>query len=399
ILNNFFVSSCNASMRVWDQCIVDIARPPVTGTTEDSYHAFWDALIIKPMLIGCPEAVYNRNTSKYKSTGLCRPDTSCLISGACLVRGEEKGPENSEDPAKELTSKMKWTYGDCPYIFGYYAIATKVTYCYLQEHWPTILPLLRQNIPESFQEEFDVLYRSRSSKVIQLKHDSVVKYYSTPDLVLNIVELYHEMAEHAVPYIDSVLQHNVTEGTIPYIIFTPRGVLYKPRTINELIKAIYCVLTAIKVSIIIYYPFTPEILLTKIIHSQSLHKMNIMHRDLRWENVMKYIDSEKWFIIDFEDACKFPSRVPNTQLAKESHAPEVSQSYHDDSVDVWSVGYLIQTASVKLGEPDKLKDYVVTQLMANDEYDRPTSGEALEWLWKNYKEILSEDFLEPTKIF
>ncbi|CAG8743263.1 5326_t:CDS:1, partial [Funneliformis caledonium] len=73
--------------------------------------------------------------------------------------------------------------------------------------------------------------------------------------------------------------------------------------------------------------------------------MNIMHRDLRWEVVIKYIDSEKWFIIDFNDACKFPSSVPNTQLAKESHAPKVFQSYHNDSVDVWSVGYLIQTAS------------------------------------------------------
>ena len=111
-----------------------------------------------------------------------------------------------------------------------------------------LLPLLRQNIPESFQEEFDVLYQTRTSKVIQLKHDSVIKYYSTPDFVLNIVELYREMAEHAVPYIDSVLQHNVTERTIPYIIFTPRGVLYNPRTINQLIKTIYCVLTVLSLN-------------------------------------------------------------------------------------------------------------------------------------------------------
>jgi len=124
--------------------------------------------------------------------------------------------------------------------------------------------------------------------------------------------------------------------------------------------------------------------------------MNIMHRDLRWENVMKYIDREKWFIIDFDDACKFPSSVPNTQLAIESHAPEISQSNHDDSVDVWSVGYLIQTASVRLGQFDKLRDYAVTRLMANDEYDRPTSGDALEWLWINYKDVL-EDYLEPTE--
>jgi serine/threonine protein kinase len=124
--------------------------------------------------------------------------------------------------------------------------------------------------------------------------------------------------------------------------------------------------------------------------------MKIIHRDLRWENVMKYIDSEKWFIIDFDDACGFPSSVPNMQLAMESHAPEVFQNNHDDSVDVWSVGYLIQTASVRLGESDKLKGYTVTRLMANDEFDRPTSGEALEWLWENYKDIL-EDFLEPAE--
>lgn len=45
--------------------------------------------------------------------------------------------------------------------------------------------------------------------------------------------------------------------------------------------------------------------------------MNIMHRDLHLEYVMT-----KWFVIDFDDSCKFPSNIPNTQ---KSHAPEVSK--------------------------------------------------------------------------
>src|SRR5581483_8939064 len=130
-LKSFFASSFNASVRVWNEFLVNIVVPPKTGTTEDSFHAFWDALIVKPIVIGCPDGVYNRNTSRHTSTGLFRPDTSYLLNGACLMRGEEKGPENTEDPADELVSKLKWSYGDCPYIFGYYATASSVTYCYL----------------------------------------------------------------------------------------------------------------------------------------------------------------------------------------------------------------------------------------------------------------------------
>lgn len=35
-------------------------------------------LVIKSIIIGCPEAVYNRNTSKNTLTGLCRPEPHSL---------------------------------------------------------------------------------------------------------------------------------------------------------------------------------------------------------------------------------------------------------------------------------------------------------------------------------
>ena len=122
--------------------------------------------------------------------------------------------------------------------------------------------------------------------------------------------------------------------------------------------------------------------------------MEFMHRDLRWENVLKYINRDKWFIIDFDEACHVPSVVPNTQLVRESHAPEIFEPFHKESVDIWSVGYLVLMASVVLQETDELKVYAKMNLMAKDESNRPTAGAALWWLWSKYRDILRGEFLE-----
>ncbi|RHZ77974.1 hypothetical protein Glove_168g328 [Diversispora epigaea] len=126
---------------------------------------------------------------------------------------------------------------------------------------------------------------------------------------------------------------------------------------------------------------------------EALHKIKIMHRDIRWENVLKYIDKDKWFIIDFDDACYNTSVTPGAHLAKENHAPEIFESDHNERVDIWSVGFLIRTASVKLEESDELKIYS-KKLMAKNKFDRPTAEEGLQWIWNEYKDILREDFLE-----
>nr|CAG8600101.1 10532_t:CDS:2 [Entrophospora candida] len=63
-----------------------------------------------------------------------------------------------------------------------------------------------------------------------------------------------------------------------------------------------------------------------------------MYRDLCWDNMLKFIDQEIWFTIDFDDACHAPS---NKRLATGSHG-----------VDIWSVGHLIPTASVELQGSD-----------------------------------------------
>ena len=118
-----------------------------------------------------------------------------------------------------------------------------------------------------------------------------------------------------------------------------------------------------------------------------------MHRDIRWDNVLKHIDRDKWFIIDFDDACYISSPTSSVHLAKENHAPEIFEDYYNESVDIWSVGYLILTATVNLQMYDELKIYT-TSLMKKDANDRPTAKDALQWLWNKYRNILREDFLE-----
>ncbi|KAL7687459.1 putative protein kinase [Plasmopara halstedii] len=70
-----------------------------------------------------------------------------------------------------------------------------------------------------------------------------------------------------------------------------------------------------------------------------------MHRDLRWENVLKYFnEGDKWFLIDFDDGAISPA-AKVTHLKAESHAPEISSHTHTLKVDIWSVGYLLKTYS------------------------------------------------------
>ena len=121
-----------------------------------------------------------------------------------------------------------------------------------------------------------------------------------------------------------------------------------------------------------------------------------MHHDLCWENILRYVNSEKWFIIDFDDACIYPS-TENTRFDKHSHVPKISKDHHDYSVDMWSTGYLILTASVKLHKDDEMKIYVKRKLIADDEFERPSSENALTWLWNHYEHDLREDFIQIKK--
>jgi hypothetical protein len=275
-LNKIFVSSEKASLQLWSKYITHIALPPDIGTTEDSYHALWDMLIVRPLKIGSPNGRHNRNTSLHTSTRKLRPDLSYLVQDACLARGEEKGLDTEGDPAEELTEKIIWTYGQCPYVFGYHARATTVTYCYLYLEGEQVLrrdlftcdlnelagrvqafiiginigrllPLLRQTIPQYFQQEFAIRHRS-NGKVVELMQNVVVKRYCTTQSIIHIRAIYDSI-KHKVPFTDRLEHVNDEEGKTPFVILSPKGMECRPQSKEQLIKSLCCVLNALKVSI------------------------------------------------------------------------------------------------------------------------------------------------------
>jgi len=175
------------------------------------------------------------------------------------------------------------------------------------------------------------------------------------------------MEDNSVPFTDRLVHSSINTkmGKYPFMVLSPMGVPVKPQCLEQLIIALYCVLKALK----------------------SLHSLSIMHCDIRWENVMKNVGKDMWFIIDFDDACSSPSPGPSKVLDTHSHAPEISKRPYNASADIWSVGYLITRASVK-SESEPLTNYA-RKMMDDDYTERPTADESLVWLCHNFADILS----------
>ena len=96
-----------------------IWSPCPTGT-EDSFHAFWDENISQVIDILLPTGLSIRNSNQHTETRQFHPDSSFLYKNICVFRGEEKGPENDEDPKAELSDKLtRWgVYKPAPYLLG-----------------------------------------------------------------------------------------------------------------------------------------------------------------------------------------------------------------------------------------------------------------------------------------
>ncbi|CAJ0843494.1 10096_t:CDS:2 [Entrophospora sp. SA101] len=216
-------------------------------------------------------------------------------------------------------------------------------------------------------QEFTIIHRD-NGKIIELMQNVVIKRYKSAELVGHIVNLYDKMKSHHISFIDSLIKVKIEEQSVPFVILSPKGIHYKPQSEKQLVMALHCALTAV----------------------EAFHGLNIMHRDIRWENLMKYADKDRWFIIDFDEACDSPSSVPYMQLDRRSHAPEIFSGNHDKSVDIWSIGHLILETSIK---SELLTEYAERSLMLKDSKKRPTAKEALEWLCNRYKDILQTEFL------
>ncbi|MCO5551172.1 hypothetical protein L7F22_004669 [Adiantum nelumboides] len=269
-----------------------------------------------------------------------------------------------EDPAMSLTSKLLWTYGELPYILAYYAVGMTVTFCALSKgaadkvvctdlvsiglsnprdrlsamtpcwHVAQLLPLLADACARMRSSVYSDYSRVQSSscKVVEVMVSHVRKVYPSRRQWAAVKRMYEVLAEQRIPFAERLVRCDEMRLSLD---FKPRGTVA---------GAEMCV-----------------------------HNVSLMHRDVRWENVMKRRDiqeEEQWFLIDFDDAIFASVSASSSSSASTSarsppphedpafhfyfphhlspthHAPEMSRGMHGLKVDVWGLGYLIHTCAL-----------------------------------------------------
>ena len=87
-------------------------------TSKKSYIFGWD-LNIRFIIETLERSGHSdRSSSEHTATRNLCPDFYRTFDDKCVLRGEENGPEDLEDPKGDLGSKVEWVYDPAPYVFG-----------------------------------------------------------------------------------------------------------------------------------------------------------------------------------------------------------------------------------------------------------------------------------------
>jgi serine/threonine protein kinase len=143
------------------------------------------------------------------------------------------------------------------------------------------------------------------------------------------------------------------------LIITPICLPELPKTEAELRSAVGFVLTALV----------------------SLHYINYVHRDIRWENVLKS-DVISWLLADFEEAAEAGRPLdPDTRNDAQHLLPQEVLRYphiYTAKSDVWTVGKLMEKwASDFHANLSGAMKLFMDGLLKEDQDDRPTAEAAL----------------------
>jgi hypothetical protein len=143
------------------------------------------------------------------------------------------------------------------------------------------------------------------------------------------------------------------------LIITPVCLSEPPKNEAELRSAVNCVLTALV----------------------ALHGIRYVHRDIRWENVLKS-GTNSWLLADFEEAAEAGQPLnPGTRNEAELHLPqEVLRPPHRYTAksDVWAVGKLMEkwASDTDTNLSVGMKSFM-DRLLKEKQADRPTAEVAL----------------------
>lgn len=146
------------------------------------------------------------------------------------------------------------------------------------------------------------------------------------------------------------------------LVITPVCLSEKPKTEVQLRSAVQSVLRALS----------------------SLHKAGYVHRDIRWENVLKS-NADTWLLTDFEEAAKEGGTLiaSGRNNAKTYLAPEVHRDdCYGKAADLWAVEQLMAMWAVDTKTTlSKPAESVLKGLKMKNPSNRLTAETALDSPW------------------
>ncbi|PRP78499.1 Crinkler (CRN) family protein [Planoprotostelium fungivorum] len=385
VRNRFFIhaspSGVHSHQAFNDLWRMSITARPCSGT-EDSWHARWDG----PISTVCMYFGYtwNRNTCNSTSTGRnrdsSRPDYVIYYRDQALARGEEKPSSNfsSCNPQDELVEKLNWNYHGLPYLYGWSAVGDNIhvyaiTHSKGKNHRHSLFNLdiahaadrlklanIVRNMLRSLQALVDTISNPKETLLLTLErpdfreviidtiNNRVVKKWKEHSSFDE--QKAKELSQKSIPFTDqryrqrtALVQWEWVQKTAGNYLCTMTAPIGEPISLPlsdaELKKALICILTALS----------------------ELHKYKVVHRDIRWPNVIYHQSTQSYLLIDFEDAFYCPPSKVSTKSKKlkkpketspmmplrplgqsgGSHAPEVNTMPCQPGVDIWAVGRLI----------------------------------------------------------
>ncbi|KAJ7067815.1 hypothetical protein C8F01DRAFT_577072 [Mycena amicta] len=326
--------------------------PPSHAQTKDDFHHFWDDNIGELLQLLIPDGKSRRNNMTS-----FRPDYAFLFHGVCPFRGEEKEPESQDDPKVELARKLNkpWPYLEAPYILGYYTLGPRLTLAAIcSDNGQTVVKDLMTlnlrlkkhriqnmvaliNLAQLFNR-ISELVKPAGPEFQQMERDTCIvemansyiykKFIGSSEIqqakIDHLEHIYTTLLSKNVPHTDRPVYFRRDEATV---ILHPRGEDRGPKTREELLDAITCVLQML----------------------ECLHRPpTIIHRDIRWPNIIRSFEDRKdWFIIDWSDATQAPACAESTvNFQPHTHCPSLFEDNHGSEVDLWGVGELLLTSKV-----------------------------------------------------
>ncbi|PKY55122.1 hypothetical protein RhiirA4_474379 [Rhizophagus irregularis] len=305
--------------------------------------------------------IHAESSTSEKRKKLDRPDVTIYYNRVLVMLGEEKALSNDLRVAEnDLDGYFSYwnplAFGRLPLVMAFAAAGTKLQfYCII---WST-----NQNVWK--------LVISYQSEVI-IDH-IIIWHFSIPstktNTTINFIRMLRTWDRDGYLQTPRILQ--LLYGTVfpklggKYVLFDyspskysmslelgPVGYTTIPQTENELKNAILDVLKNVKI----------------------LHRYKVVHRDIRWENIIRLMDNS-WMLIDFEEAAFIGS--------KRYKAPE----YREDDTckkagDIWMIGNLINNPRIKFGLSETAENFRNGLMFRNPDV-RPTAADAIKNDWFN----------------